>query len=96
MKNAEMEGYHLAWLQHENLINKASKAVEEYDRKTAKKLFNQYQDFFVLVFRHWLLNKTGSQVYRKFVRCLNIAFKATATENGINPHLWNLNPPKAR
>jgi predicted ATPase len=91
----EMEGFHLPWLQHENLIDKVNKAVDNYDRKAAKKLFNQYKDFFVLIFRHWLLNKRDSHVYRKFVKCLNIAFKATATENGINPQLWNLNIPNA-
>tara|TARA_Y100000052_G_scaffold24538_1_gene27175 strand:+ start:6955 stop:8589 length:1635 start_codon:yes stop_codon:yes gene_type:complete len=92
----EMEGFNLAWLQDKNLIDEVGEAVDNYERQPAKKLFNQYQDFFVLVFRHWLINKRETQVYRKFIRCLNIAFKATATENGINPRIWNLTLPKAK
>ncbi|RZQ51506.1 hypothetical protein C1E23_18935, partial [Pseudoalteromonas phenolica] len=62
----------------------------DYDRNKAKKLFNQYQNFFILIFRHWLMKNRSSSVYTKFVKRLNTAFKATAIENGINPNLWNL------
>ncbi|KTG22294.1 hypothetical protein AUR67_03445 [Pseudoalteromonas sp. XI10] len=86
----EMEGFSFTWLQNEELISKANALLASYDREKAKKLFNQYLDFFILIFRHWLINNRETPIYRKFLRALNIAFKATATENGINPHLWNL------
>jgi AAA15 family ATPase/GTPase len=89
----EMEGYTISWLQHNNLIDTVTKSIEVYDRVKAKKLFNKYQDFFVYVFRHWLSVNRESSLYKKFLNSLYIAFKATATENGINPNTWNLAKP---
>lgn len=86
----EMEGYSLSWLQHEGLIDKVNTIIEKYEREKAKSLFNKYLNFFILIFRHWLLKNREKQIYNNFVKSLNIAFKATATENGINPHIWNL------
>lgn len=86
----EMEGYSISWLQNINLIDKVNSLLGNYERKGAKKLFNEHQDFFVLIFRHWLSTKQEDFVYKKFIKKLNIAFKATATENGINPNTWNL------
>lgn len=89
----EMEGFHVAWLKDKGVISEVTQQINYYDREKAKKLFNKYQDFFILVFRHWLLNNQDTQKYKKFLRALNIAFKATATENGINPNIWNLDKP---
>jgi AAA15 family ATPase/GTPase len=86
----EMEGYNISWLQNKGLITDATEQINEYDRVKAKNLFNKYEDFFILVFRHWILKNRETAVYKKFLRSLNIAFKATAIENGINPHIWNL------
>ena len=86
----EMEGYSITWLQNIDLIVEVNQQIDNYDREKAKKLFNKHQDFFVFVFRHWLLKNREERLYKKFLRSLHIAFKATATENGINPNLWNL------
>ena len=89
----EVEGYSLSWLQHENLIVRTESLISNYDRKRAKTLFNAYQDFFILIFRHWLSKNQESKIYKTFIRDLYIAYKSTATENGINPNTWLLDIP---
>jgi predicted ATP-dependent endonuclease of OLD family len=89
----EMEGFNIYWLRDKDLITDVTQQINEYDREKSKKLFNKYQDFFILVFRHWLLKNQEAPLYKKFLRSLHIAFKATATENGINPNTWNLAKP---
>lgn len=89
----EMEGFNISWLQDKDLITDVTQQITKYDREKAKKLFNDYQDFFILIFRHWLLKNQEGKSYKKFLRALHIAFKATATENGINPNTWNLAKP---
>jgi AAA15 family ATPase/GTPase len=86
----EMEGYSISWLQNNNLIEEVKQLIQKYERVRAKELFNKHQDFFVFVFRHWLIENQEKNTYKTFIYYLNRAFKATATENGINPNTWNL------
>jgi predicted ATP-dependent endonuclease of OLD family len=89
----EMEGLTISWLHHNNIIEKSQNLLDNYEREKAKDFFNKYQSFFILVFRHWLSNNKGNKLYLNFIKQLNRAFKATATENAINPSLWNMAKP---
>ena len=85
-----MEGYSFSWVQ-EKLIQKVKHESKNYERKRAKKLFYEHKDFFILVFRHWLLQNRETKEYKSFLWYLNVVFKKTATENSINPNIWNKN-----
>ncbi|PKG37311.1 ATP-dependent nuclease [Psychromonas sp. Urea-02u-13] len=86
----DMHGFTISWAQHNNIFEDSKNLIDKYDREKAKKFFNKHQDFFILVFRHWLIKNKENKLYKNFIKELNIAFKATATENAINPNLWNI------
>ncbi|MEO9274334.1 AAA family ATPase [Marinomonas sp. 5E14-1] len=90
----EREGFSVSWLQHNNIINDVEGLIERPEREKAKKIFNKYKVFFILVFRHWLSKNKDNASYKKFLWDLNLAFKATATENSINPNSWDFKKSK--
>lgn len=89
-ETVEMAGYNLTWLVHHNVIIDVNALITKYDRVKAKAFFKKHSTLFILVFKHWLLTNRHDHLYKRFIKNLNTAFKATATENGINSSIWNI------
>lgn len=53
-----------------------------------KKLFNDNQNFFKLVFKNWIHNPTNKSEIERFYNELHILFLKVAPYHGINPKEW--------
>lgn len=74
-------------------INNIDIRVKEEKRKKReinKEIFQEYQEFFIFIIRHWLHDENNVDEIEKFYKNFNNVFKKIAIFHGINPNDWNI------
>lgn len=91
--------YYINHIQHEindfnTKINNSQNNLESIKGKKRifnKKLFNNYINFFELLFKHWIHNPANQNEVNRFYKELHTLFVKVAHYNEINPSEWTIN-----
>lgn len=70
-------------------IKNESGSTKGKEREWNKEVFNNHQNFWKLVMRHWLQNKTNSEEINIFYSNLKKLFLKVCVPNGIEKSEWN-------
>ncbi|MFL8633969.1 AAA family ATPase [Clostridioides difficile] len=71
-----------------NETKKQGKSTKGIRREENKKLFREYEEFFILVINHWILDPNNEVHIRKFYNDLKIMFKKVSKFHDISAREW--------
>ena len=69
-------------------LRDAGESTHGKERELRKKVFQNNQRFFEMLFKHWVNNDEYSEQINKFSKALYAMFRKAAEFHGINPNEW--------
>ena len=73
-------------------LQQNSETTKGKRRDLNKKIFNQYTDFFKILFEFWIRDPKNLDELTKFHKSLNVLFCKTAFSHGIDHSIWKIKP----